>query len=189
MTSGKTNSESLIDRVNELEQYFKQYKLWANLIPATSFYSNLRKVLSQDEWDRVRKIVYKRQNYECKTCGTYFQEKYKDKRGKELHCHEYWTFDFNKRRQTLVELVSLCFMCHMSNHLGFCKVSLIPKGELTWNELAIHWSEVNQSTKAEFEKHSKLAFELWKIRSKIDWEILDKEGYPINEEYTKLKVF
>lgn len=43
--------------------------LQIELVPKTAFGENLRKLLTQNEWDKIRKAVYQRANYKCEICG------------------------------------------------------------------------------------------------------------------------
>ena len=164
--------EELIERAKEIERKLSQYKLWGNMIPRNSWYSNLRNILPKNEWDKIRKMVYKHYNYSCAIC----------KGSGPLHAHESWVYDYDESKQTLKDILALCYLCHMSQHLGYVQVKLIPSGELTMEELELHWMRVNKGkTKKEFEDHKYLAFELWEIRSLISWKVYDQNGILLSE--------
>ena len=38
------------------------------LVPATSFFDNLRKGISRAEWDRIRRRTYAKYGHRCGTC-------------------------------------------------------------------------------------------------------------------------
>ena len=163
--------EELIERAKEIEQILGQYKLWANMIPRNSWYSNLRNILPKKEWDKIRKMVYKHYNYTCAIC----------KGNGPLHAHESWVYDYDESKQTLNDILALCSLCHMSHHLGYVQVKLIPSGELTMDELEHHWMTVNKGSKKEFQDQKYLAFELWEIRSLISWKVYDQNGILLSE--------
>jgi len=73
-------------------------KLEIELVPSTSWYSNLRKVLTIPEWTKLREEAYARSNYVCSICGN---------KG-VLHAHEEWVYDDNQKIQTLDKIVALC---------------------------------------------------------------------------------
>ena len=58
-------------------------KLEIDLVPSTAWYSNLRKKVSQKDWDRIRKQSYADANHKCTICGA---------EGR-LNCHEIWKYD------------------------------------------------------------------------------------------------
>ncbi len=171
--------KTVIDRVKKIETALDKYRLWGNMIPRGIWDNNLRKVLPKAEWDRIRKIVYKRQNFRCMICDS----------PEKLHCHEHWSYDYKSGSQQLKQLIGLCELCHMNQHLGFCQASLIPKGKLSWEKLADHWAKVNEKTSEEFYSHKDSAFELWRLRSKLKWKVVDLDGEEITSNYQKMKNF
>ena len=58
-----------IHKCKTLEKKLSKYKLWRNLVPEKTFNINLRKILSKEEWNILRKALYKKANYECYICG------------------------------------------------------------------------------------------------------------------------
>lgn len=55
------------------------------------------------KWEIIRKKVYKRDGYKCKICGN-----------KETLIAHHW--DRNRNHDTLNNLITLCFPCHMKIH-------------------------------------------------------------------------
>jgi len=90
----------------------KQY-LIPDLIPKTSWFNNLRSVLSQEEWDIIRKAAYRKAGYRCEICGGV---------GKQwpVECHEVWEWDDTAEPgiQSLIGVQALCPMCHKVKHFG-----------------------------------------------------------------------
>ncbi len=73
---------------------------------------NIRSELGQNEWDIIRKKVYKKYNHKCCICG---------KKGK-MNAHEVWKLSISSSRsygiQTLVNIISVCDNCHNTIHIG-----------------------------------------------------------------------
>lgn len=130
------------------------------LVPKTSWYSNLRKEMEQDDWDKLRKNVYKQFDYGCGICGS---------KG-TLHCHEIWEYDDDKHIQKLKGFIALCVMCHHVKHIGLAGI-LAQRGELDFNKVIKHFMKVNGCSREIFDEHYERAFKLWKERSAYKWEI------------------
>ena len=82
----------------------KTPKLTCELIPTTTHYTNVRSILSQSIWDKLRKTSYKKANFKCEICGdTGINQGYRH----NLECHEVWVYT-KDGVQLLKELVSLC---------------------------------------------------------------------------------
>jgi len=136
-------------------------KLFIELVPSTCWYINLRKELTQTEWDKIRKEVYARAGYQCEICGA---------KGR-LSCHEIWEYNDKTNTQKLKGFQALCDNCHNIKHMGFVNVQI---SEGKWpesrrEELAQHFMQVNNVTRDEFENHVTTAFEEWGQRSQKEW--------------------
>ncbi|WP_018759516.1 hypothetical protein [Paenibacillus terrigena] len=147
-----------------------EFNVTVELIPETSIYDNLRKVVKKSVWDKLRKQTYKDYNHSCGKCG-----------GKEgiLDCHELWEFDDKKNIQKLSGLVAVCRMCHLIIHHGRANM-LVAEGVLDKEELIKHFLKVNHCTRQDYEIHVKEAFVLWKQRSQKEW-VVDLGEY---QQYT-----
>ncbi len=66
-------------------------KLEIDLVPSTAWYSNLRKKVSQKDWDKIRKQSYADANHKCVICDA-------DSR---LNCHENWEYNDKNHIQKL----------------------------------------------------------------------------------------
>ncbi|MFX1340412.1 MAG: hypothetical protein ACFFDK_17520, partial [Promethearchaeota archaeon] len=142
------------------------YRLWGNLVPEKSFFSNLRKVLPDIECDILRKAVYKKDHYKCVIC---------EAQDIQLEAHESWHYDYHNSIQRLEDIISLCHMCHLNNHLGFASI-LIKEGSLNKQDLIDHWCRINHESPENFEAYEKKVFLLWKLRDNFDWNIIDPDG-------------
>lgn len=94
--------------------------LLPDMLPTTSWEANLRTVLSEQEWDRLRKFCYQAAGNTCVACGS---------RGEpHVEAHESWKFDEKTGVQTLRGLLCLCPTCHKAKHLGYAnRIGLLPQ--------------------------------------------------------------
>ncbi len=74
-------------------------------IPQSSWGVSLANLLPKEDWDKVRKKVFKGAGYKCEVCGN---------TDEELHCHEVWEFKYSEQR--LIRFDCLCKLCHDSTH-------------------------------------------------------------------------
>jgi len=133
-------------------------KLTIELVPSTSWFSNLRSMLTSEEWDKIRKGCYKNANYKCEICGG-VGEKH------PVECHETWEYDEVKNIQKLISLISLCPSCHEVKHIGLAGI----KGRT--KQAMDHFCKVNGCTLSEAEIYIKEVFTTWNNRSKKQWEL------------------
>jgi len=132
-------------------------KLTIELVPSTSWFSNLRSLLSAAEWDVVRKGCYKNANYKCEICGGVGS-------AHPVECHETWEYQ-EEGIQKLVGLIALCPSCHEVKHIGLAGI----KGR--HNEAVAHFCKVNGCKPAEAEKYIQEAFVTWNERSRSEWKL------------------
>ena len=144
-------------------------KLIPEMIPTTSFFTNLRSMLTQSEWDIIRRRVYKKAEYKCEICG-----------GKgtkhPVECHEIWKFIKWRKIQKLIGFKALCPSCHECIHIGLAWIRGHRQRALN------HLIKVNNISRLQAEELITDAFELWKERSQIEWKLDIKliKGGPIN---------
>lgn len=72
---------------------------------------NPRTILGKAWWDGVRRLAYAENNYNCWACGENVPDK-------PLEAHEAYTFNYEDRIMTFVEVVALCSDCHAFIHSG-----------------------------------------------------------------------
>jgi hypothetical protein len=133
-------------------------KLQIELVPSTSWYSNLRKKIPKKEWDKIRKQCYADANYRCAICGV----------NDRLNCHEIWEYDDKEHIQRLKGFTALCDDCHMIKHIGFAEIQA-SKGLLDMNKLIEHFMRVNNVDRNAFDRHHKESFRIWRERSQYQW--------------------
>jgi hypothetical protein len=137
-------------------------KLTIELVPKTSWYSNVRSNVSKAEWDRIRKKSYENANHVCEICGDVgTNQGYKHK----LECHEIWRYDDQALTQTLTGLVSLCPYCHLVKHPGLATMN--GKLGIVLKQL----QRVNQISVEEAGAMLNEAFEIWRSRSKNNYTL------------------
>jgi len=85
--------------------------LLPDMLPSNVWQANLRTLLKEEEWDRLRKFCYQAAGNTCVACGS---------RGEpHVEAHEAWRFDEASGRQILTGLLCLCPTCHKAKHLGY----------------------------------------------------------------------
>ncbi len=134
-------------------------KLEIELVPLTTWYSNLRTKISQGEWDKIRKQSYSDSNHRCAICGAL----------SKLNCHEKWEYDDDSHVQKLTGFIALCDSCHMIKHLGFAGIQA-DKGCLDMDGLIEHFMKVNRVDRVMFDRHCKESFRMWTERSNHEWK-------------------
>ena len=142
------------------EKNLGKFRLEIELVPKTIWWSNVRKLVSKEAWDKIRREQYKKAGYNCEICGA----------EKELHCHEKWEYDDEKHEQKLVGFVALCKNCHMIKHAGFSMYTQKGRELYDREELIRHFCKVNNCNKNDFIKHEDEAFRKWRERSGHNWK-------------------
>ena len=133
-------------------------KLTIELIPKTSFYNNVRKILSRREWEVIRKETLSKANNICEICGGVSATK-------ALDCHEVWEYDDLNHIQKLIKFMALCDRCHEVKHIGKAQIDGNFDRAEKWfrniNKLDYHTS------------HNLIirTFDMWAIRSKHPWQL------------------
>jgi hypothetical protein len=150
-------------------------RLTIELVPKTSWYNNVRALVDELTWDRIRRQVYRQADYRCEICGG---------KGPEhpVECHEVWRYDDRTRVQLLVRMIALCPACHQVKHIGFANVQ--GKGA----QARAHLARVNGWTLEQTDAHISQAFGVWAQRSGGPWT-LDLEGlrpYVLGSEYARI---
>lgn len=135
-------------------------RLEIELVPKSSWYDNLRKHTSKENWDRIRKDAYAKYGYRCGICGA----------DAELNCHEIWEYDNENQIQKLKGFIALCDMCHHVKHIGLAGI-LASEGKLDYEKVIEHFMRVNNCDRATFEEHCERAFDEWRRRSKHQWQV------------------
>jgi hypothetical protein len=128
------------------------------LIPRSSWFSNLRSLLSQEQWDIIRKDSYRAAGYRCEICCG---------KGEKwpVECHERWAFDDATGIQYLEGVIALCPMCHKVKHIGLAETRGEGTAAIAWMARVNGWpSEVAKAARDG-------AFVQWEERSRRKWQI------------------
>lgn len=125
-----------------------------DLIPASSFGSNVRAIITRTQWSAISKHVRSQAYDTCQIC-----------QGEAVDCHERWSYDDSNGIQKLVWLIALCKRCHQVCHFGLARVQGKDK------RARQHLMKVNNWTEKQAERHIKQSFEIWAQRSKKQWTL------------------
>jgi hypothetical protein len=117
--------------------------------------------VDRPDWDRLRRMVYRRAAFRCEVCGAT-----RDPATKVwLAAHERWDYDGERRVQTLTRLICLCTTCHEATHYGLA--TLRGREAVARRQLMA----VNRWTQAETDQHVRSAFQMWELRSESEWSL------------------
>ncbi len=134
-----------------------ELKLNFELVPDGCWYSNLRSILSKEQWDFIKKDAKERSRGRCAICG---------KKSTRLDAHERWSYDEQNVVQKLEDVICVCKDCHSVLHIGFTQL----KGDEQKAEN--HFMKVNGCSYAEYRKALGLANEIHKRRNNIsEWKL------------------
>lgn len=135
--------------------------LTIDMIPSTSFMDNVRKAVSKESWDVIRRETYAKYGHACGTCRA---------TDCVLECHEIWEFDDVNNVQKLNGLIALCSECHRIKHFGFA-LHLADQGKLDIEPLLKHFRKVNKCKTVTFKRHFQESIKVWEIRSTKQWTV------------------
>jgi len=156
----------------------KKLLLEIELIPASSWYSNVRSNVTKKQWDIIRNKVYSEAYNLCQICGEQGNKH-------PVECHEMWEFDDFKLIQKLIGMIALCPMCHATKHYGLSKIQ--GKEEIIFN----HFIKINNIDKVAVKHYIDSVFKIWETRSQKEWEldisILKNYGVDIYESNNSKK--
>ena len=134
------------------------HPLRIELVPKTSFFSNLRSELTQSQWDKIRKTIYEKSNHKCEICAG-------KGRKHPVECHEKWEYDVATGVQKLIGLESLCPACHKVKHIGYALSTGRGKSAIK------HMMKVNKISEDEAWLAIDEAFLEWEYRSQFNWRL------------------
>lgn len=133
-------------------------KLSIELVPASSWYTNVRSSVSGATWARLQRETAERAGYRCEICG---------RQGVQhpVEAHEVWAYDDARGVQRLVRLIALCPDCHGVKHFGRSLAQGAQRRLLAW------FAHVNSLTVAEALAAVRAAFDQQRRRSARSWEL------------------
>lgn len=134
-----------------------KYKLGFEMVPDSCWYSNLRSILSAEQWNAVRRDAYSRAEGKCMICGA---------PSERLEAHEQWSYDEENCIQKLETVIAVCRGCHEVIHIG--RTSLLGN-EKSASE---HFMKVNGASYPEYRKALGEASEAHRRRNKVsEWKL------------------
>lgn len=125
-----------------------------DMIPQTQWHKNVRSAVSESDWDRLRRFVYKRAEYKCEICGA---------ENEKLDAHELWKFDPVKGTQILIRIIGLCKKCHQSIHFALSIIQGLEK------ETKEHLCRIRGFDEEQFQQHHKTQHDVWVRLSQREW--------------------
>ena len=131
---------------------YETRKLNIQLVPSTSWYSNLRSILPN--WSEISYLV--RKPCKCDICGKIGELN-------DFDAHEVWKYEHNM--QSLDKIICVCKDCHACIHMGHTLIEGDSK------KAKQHYMRVNNISLEECENDIEDAFDVWEVRSRLDWFI------------------
>lgn len=147
----------------ELTKEQKEWLLLPKALPSSTHGDNLRKILPQSKWDKVRKATYERANNKCELCS-----------GKgtrhPVEAHELWYFDFKTSTQYLERLIALCPNCHRIQHALLLKLQ-DDKGFVNAQGVINHYNKLTNQN-VTYHQFFASATEVFDMFDGIMWDVV-----------------
>jgi hypothetical protein len=137
--------------------------LFVDLIPSTTWFTNVRAAVSPQDWDRLRRMVYHRAGNRCEACGSHPDHP----AGLFLEAHERFAYNTRAGVQVLRRLICLCTACHGTTHFGFTSLG----GQAEEQAALGHLMFVTGMSRRQAGRHIRDALALWEHRSAIRWRV------------------
>ncbi|MDQ2709361.1 MAG: DUF5710 domain-containing protein [Actinomycetota bacterium] len=135
--------------------------LFVDMVPSSCWFTNVRGGVSQQDWERLRRMITRRAGQRCEICD---RPEDRDTR-RRLEAHERWAYDDATGVQALRRLICLCSDCHLSTHLGYANVT----GQA--DQALAHLATITGMTDTEISRHVQAAGDLWVARSRRNWTL------------------
>jgi len=136
----------------------KKLLLDIQLVPSSSWLNNVRHILTQSQWDIIKKSVYSEAWYVCQICGGVGPNH-------PIENHEIWSYDDETLIQKLEGMIALCPNCHSVKHIGLAQLN----GK--FDMCLQHFMKVNSISKKKALRYIKDCFKQWEERSKKNWTL------------------
>jgi hypothetical protein len=153
--------------------------LFVDLIPKTSWFANVRAVVSERDWHRIRKMARRRAGDRCEACGARQAKAVK----RYLECHERFSYHGSGGTglQMLQRLICLCSDCHRATHYGHTALS----GPQAEAGAQAHLMRVTGMSPAQLQAHLDEAWRIWEQRSVRQWtvdlSIISRAGVAVSD--------
>ena len=135
------------------------------LIPKSMHQYNVRARITEEQWKAVCKVVHKKNvgnKWHCQVCH---QKGTTQGFNHPVECHEVWEFDDKTRTQKLVNLKTLCPLCHKFTHLG-----LATKQGFA-NTVKEHGLRIRRMSISSIEKELKQQYSIANERGQYNWKL------------------
>lgn len=137
------------------------FPLTIELVPATSWYRNVRANVSERAWSSLQRLTFTAAGHRCEVCTGVGPRH-------PVECHEVWHYNDRLRLQQLVRLIALCPECHRVKHLGHT----LATGRRDAVESAIAWfCSVNRVPPGTAIAHLQFAFAEHQRRSQVTYQL------------------
>lgn len=144
--------------------------LYVDLVPTTCWGTAGRTTLAtQNEWVRIRTMVYERAGNACEVCGNTREDLERLGYAPRLHAHERYTYleVDGARVQRLTRLVCQCLACDEVTHMG--RTSTL--GPYYLDRARRQAMVVNDWSERDLDAHMTEARRLWDERSQWEWKL------------------
>ena len=154
----------------ENRDFGSERSLYVDLVPSTTWTTNVRSALSGSMWSAVARTCRARAGMACELCKAVLDRTtvpWSEDHSKtfRLDCHERWSFNEQNGVQRLERLLTLCYECHAATHLG--RSSSVGIGP----QAIAHYARVRATTQAQTNQEIEQAFAVWRERSNQRWNI------------------
>lgn len=133
------------------------------MVPSSSWYANVRSLVSTANWKKIRLECFKEHGRVCIFCN---KTGYKGR----IDCHEIWDYDDANGTQALKDIIPLCPSCHSVCHIG--RTTLMGG----YDKAMTHFVKVRGITMAAALSELKAAYALFDTRSKKSWTLVLPES-------------
>jgi hypothetical protein len=141
-----------------------EVRIRADMLPAHTWGSNLRGLLTPHQWDALRIPICERAGNACEVCGA----RIFGPRRRRPDCHERWVFAPTTTDgwvQRLDRLVALCPRCHQVQHTG----AACNDGRR--HEVTAQLVKVNNWSLAQAEQDIERAWTRWRMLNKYVFDL------------------
>lgn len=134
-------------------------KLDIELVPTPLWRESLYRLLTDMQWNKIRKPVLDRAAGRCEVCAVANQR---------LICHEQWDYHDATGVRMLIGIQAVCGPCSSVKHIGRAR-NVAAQGLLNLQDVYDHFMNVNGIDWPTAEKAIANALELHRKRSKQTW--------------------
>lgn len=144
-------------------------RIRSEMVPFPLHHVNLRAIMGQTDWKRLRQALLERNGQVCTLCGKEVDE------SRKLQAHEEWVY--LERADPAVAWLSrvslVCWHCHAVEHPGMLSVLLKSGavGERALADTIEHYCYVNGETKRHWHTQLKRAQKEFDRRSALNWYV------------------